>query len=389
MTDWRIPLFNLDIGEAEIAAVEAVLRSQWLTMGDRIREFETAFADRHDVPHAFAVANCTAGLHLAYVAAGVQPGDEVIVPSLTFVATANTVIAAGATPVFADVVGPADLGLSPAAVEAAITPRTRAIATVHYAGYATDLTALRAIADRHGVALIEDCAHAPGAQHAGRPVGSWGDVGCFSFFSNKNLATGEGGMVTTQRADIAAKLKLLRSHGMTTLTLDRHRGHAFTYDVVAAGYNYRMDEMHAALGGVQLGKLEGKNAQRRVLTAAYREQLATIPGVEVPYRHHDLADSSCHIMPVLLPEGTDREAVMKHMAAERIQTSIHYPPVHQFEYYAAAYPNVRLPVTEALAPRLITLPLFPAMTVEQVGQVCLALESAIDTKTNALLNTRN
>jgi len=248
---------------------------------------------------------------------------------------------------------------------------------VHYAGFAADLTALRGLADRYGLALVEDCAHAPGARHAGRPVGGWGDVGCFSFFSNKNLATGEGGMATTNRADLAARLRLLRSHGMTTLTLDRHRGHAFTYDVVEAGANYRMDELHAALGRVQLGKLEQKNGRRRELVALYRKRLAGIPGLSVPYAHADLGDSACHILPVLLPPGTDRRGVMEYTAAERIQTSIHYPPVHQFSYYRERWPAVVLPVTEAVAPRLLTLPLYPAMRNGDVDEVCAAVRAAL------------
>lgn len=377
MADWRIPLFDLDIGEAEIAAVEAVLRSKWLTMGDQIAAFEAAFGDAHEVLHALAVSNCTAGLHLAYHAAGVGAGDEVIVPSLTFVATANAVIAAGGVPVFADIVGEDDLSLSPDAVEAMINDRTRAIAVVHYAGYAADMTRFRQIADRHGLALIEDCAHAPGASHAGRPVGGWGDIGCFSFFSNKNLATGEGGMLTARDPALAARLRLLRSHGMTTLTLDRHRGHAFTYDVTAAGFNYRMDEIHAALGRVQLGKLAAKNESRRRLVAHYHQALASVPGVRTPFGDFDLAQSSCHIMPILLPEGTDREGVMKRLSEARIQSSIHYPQLHLFTYYRARWPDVRLPRTEAIAPRLLTLPLYPSMTSAQVDEVCAALAHAI------------
>jgi dTDP-4-amino-4,6-dideoxygalactose transaminase len=381
--EWRIPLFDLDIGDEEIAAVTEVLRSRWLTMGDRIHEFETSFGRRHHVEHALAVANCTVGLQLAYRAVGIGPGDEVIVPSLTFVATANAVIEAGGTPVFGDIVGEHDLGISPAAVAEMITPRTRAVTAVHYAGYPADMTALRSITTERGIALIEDCAHAPGATHAGQPVGGWGDVGCFSFFSNKNLATGEGGMVTTRDPAIAARLRLLRSHGMTTLTLDRHRGHAFTYDVVEAGYNYRMDEMHAAIGQVQFSKLEEKNRRRRALVKRYRSRLAEIPDLGVPYAERDLDESSCHIMPVVLPEGVDREQLMRYMATERVQTSIHYPPIHQFEYYRTRWSQHRVPETERLAPRLLTLPLYPAMGDESVDDVCSVLSAALRSQATA------
>lgn len=383
MPEWRIPLFDLDVGDEEIAAVTNVLRSRWLTMGDRIQEFESSFGQRHQVEHAFAVANCTVGLQLAYRAVGIGLGDEVIVPSLTFVATANAVIEAGGTPVFADVVGEHDLAISPESVAEMITPRTRAVAAVHYAGYPADLTALRSITTERGIALIEDCAHAPGATHAGRPVGGWGEVGCFSFFSNKNLATGEGGMVTTRDPAIATRLRLLRSHGMTTLTLDRHRGHAFTYDVVEAGYNYRMDEMHAAIGAVQLAKLEAKNQRRRELVSRYRRQLAAIDGVDVPYGMRALQESACHIMPVLLPQGADRQQTMQQMAAAGIQTSIHYPPIHQFSFYRSHWPDQHLPVTERISPRLLTLPLFPGMNDIHVDVVCEALASALKTHATA------
>ncbi|HEX9951954.1 MAG TPA: DegT/DnrJ/EryC1/StrS family aminotransferase [Rubricoccaceae bacterium] len=377
MSDLQIPLFELDIEDAEVEAVTAVLRSRWLTMGDQIAAFEREFAERHRVAHAFAVNNCTAGLQLAYRAVGVSPGDEVIVPALTFVATANAAIALGATPVFADVTSEDDFSVSPASVERLITSKTRAIAAVHYAGYAVDLGALRQIADAHGLSLIEDCAHAPGASHGGRPVGAVGEVGCFSFFSNKNLSTGEGGMVTTDDPELAARLRLLRSHGMTTLTLDRHRGHAFSYDVVEAGYNFRMDEMHAALGRVQLAKLDRKNEQRRAIVRQYRARLAAVPGLAVPYAAAPLGEASAHILPVILPEGTDREAVMAAMRQAGVQTSVHYPPVHQFKAYAGKVRSDAA-LTERLAPRLLTLPLYPSMTPENVKTVCEALHQAID-----------
>ena len=370
MSAWDIPLFDLDYGDEEISAAAAVFRSQWLTMGERIQVFESEFAALCGVPHAIAMNNCTAGLHAAYVASGVKSGDEVIVPSLTFVATVNTVIAAGARPVFADIVGPADLSISPESVERAISPRTKAIAVLHYAGFPCAIEEIRDIADRKGLALVEDCAHAPGASHRGRALGAWGDAGAFSFFSNKNLSTGEGGMVVTRDDDVARKLRLIRSHGMTTGTLDRHKGHAFTYDVLLPGYNYRMDEVHAALGSVQLAKLATKNERRRTLTEQYRMLVRTrLPDVGVPFACIPLGDASCHIFVVLLPIGTDRPAVMKKLAAERIQSSVHYPPSHQFSYYRDAYPGLSLPHTDAVAARILTLPLFPGMSTAQVERV--------------------
>lgn len=379
MSVWDIPLFDLDYGAEEIAAVTAVLESQWLTMGERVQAFEREFAAFVGVRHAIAMSNCTAGLHAAYVASGVSPGDEVIVPSLTFVATVNAVIAAGAIPIFADITSASNLSVSPRSIEKAITSKTRAIAVLHYGGFPCAIADIRELANAKGLALIEDCAHAPGASAEGRMLGGWGDAAAFSFFSNKNLSTGEGGMVTTNDDEIARRLRLLRSHGMTTLTLDRHKGHAFTYDVLLAGHNYRMDEVHAALGTVQLAKLAGKNERRRALTEHYREVVrAHLRTLCIPFADVPVANASCHIFVVLLPEGSDRAAVMKRLAAERTQSSVHYPPVHQFSYYREAFPAVSLPNTEAVAARLLTLPLFPHMTTLQVEQVVEVLGRALE-----------
>ena len=372
---WKISLADIDLGPEEEAAVIEVLRSKWLTMGARTAEFERQFAAATGATHAVAVNNCTAALHLALAAVGVTAGDEVIVPSLTFVATANAVLYCGATPVFGDVIGASRLSLDPADVARKITPRTRAIVPVHYAGYACDMEALQALADRHELALVDDAAHAPGARFQGRPIGSLGDATCFSFFSNKNLSTGEGGMITTSDDDIAAKLRLNRSHGMTTLTYERHRGHAFSYDVVSAGYNYRLTEIQSAMGLVQLGKLERNNAIRRRLVGEYRQQLAGVNEVVIPFDGMD-AESSCHILPVVLPEGIRREDIQKSMKEAGIQTSVHYPPVHTFTNFASRF-RAEVPQVERLAQRLLTLPLHPLMSSDDVETVCAALQSAL------------
>jgi dTDP-4-amino-4,6-dideoxygalactose transaminase len=268
-----------------------------------------------------------------------------------------------------------ELTVSPESIEARIGPTTKAILVVHYAGYACQMPAIRRISDRHGLKLIEDCAHAPGASRDGVSLGNWGDAGCFSFFSNKNLSTGEGGMLVTQSDEVAQRARLARSHGMTTLTWQRHAGHAFSYDVVDLGYNYRIDEIRAALGLVQLRKLAAGNARRRALTERYHRLLAETP-VELP-----LADvpgqSAAHIMPVLLPEGSDRQRVMQHLRDQGIQTSIHYPPIHQFEFYRGKYPGVVLPQTDLAAQRLLTLPLYPAMQNADVDLVVTELSQAI------------
>ena len=280
--DWLVPLADLDYGIEEEEAVLAVLRSKWLTMGAVTQEFEAQFAHLTGSKYAFAVSNATEALHLACLALGIGPGDEVIVPSLTFVATANAVLYTGAEVRFADILGPHDLTIDPAEIERLLTPHTKAVIVMHYGGYPCHMDDVMAIADHHGLSVIEDAAHAPGASLDGKMLGAIGDVGCFSFFSNKNLSTGEGGMLVTDRKDIADKVRLQRSHGMTTLTYDRHKGHAHSYDVLDLGYNYRIDEIRSALGLAQLKKLAVNNARRLAFTHQYREALeGTGPGIAI------------------------------------------------------------------------------------------------------------
>jgi dTDP-4-amino-4,6-dideoxygalactose transaminase len=379
---WKIPLSDLTFGPEEEEAARRVIASGWLTMGERTADFERRLGEALGTPRVLAVTNCTAALHLAYAALGIGPGDEVICPSLTFVATANAALLTGATVVLADIVGEHDLGIDPDDVARKITPRTRAIAVVHYAGYPCDMDAIRALAAERGVAIVEDAAHAPLGRWRGQALGTLGDAGCFSFFSNKNLAVGEGGAVTARDDALLARMRLLRSHGMTTLTLDRHKGHAFTYDVTAAGMNYRIDEIRSAIGLVQLARLADGNRRRRELAARYHEALATLPGVTVPYRgfsKRGVGESAHHIMPVLLPEGAPREAVMERMKAQGIQTSVHYPPIHRFTHHGAS-DRVRregLARTDAIAPRELTLPIHPRMRDADVDAVCDALRASL------------
>jgi dTDP-4-amino-4,6-dideoxygalactose transaminase len=363
-----------------------VLHSKWLTMGGVTQSFEAEYAAAHGAAHAIAVSNATQALHLACLALGIGPGDEVIVPALTFVATANAVLYTGASVRFADILGPGELTVDPADIEACITPRTKAIIVMHYGGYPCRMPEICQVAGRHGLAVIEDAAHAPGAWLDGRALGTWGEIGCFSFFSNKNLSTGEGGMLLTQRAELAQKLRLLRSHGMTSLTWDRHHGHASSYDVVELGYNDRIDEIHSALGRVQLRKLVANNAHRRDLTDRYWQAFQGSP-LELPFResftaryrpYHPRAYLPAHhLMPVLLPPGTNRAGVVERMKAAGIQTSLHYPPVHSFCYYQARYPSVDLPRTTEAAAREVSLPLYPTLTVGQVQVVAETLLAAL------------
>lgn len=378
MSDWRIPLSDIDLGDEELAAVEQVLRSRWLTMGRVTQEFETAFSAFTGAKHSLAVTNATAALHMACMAIGLKPGDEVIVPSLTFVASANSIRYTGAVPVFADIVSADDLNISPEAIESLITDRTRAILLVHYGGYACDLPRIMEIAHRHGLKIIEDAAHAVGAWLDNRHLGTWGDIGCFSFFSNKNMTTGEGGMVVTNDDGLHEKLRLLRSHGMTTLTWDRHKGHAWSYDVVDLGYNYRIDEIRAAIGQVQLTRLDRNNERRRTLLERYRQSLKACPQISIPFGAHP-GLTAAHIMPMLLPPGADRIAFMEGMKSQGVQTSIHYPPIHTFSAYQdiGRPARERLPLTEDVAAREVTLPLYARMTDEDVTIVSQAVQAAL------------
>lgn len=388
--DWDIPLTTLEYDSEEEQAVLDVLRSRWLTMGSRTASFEEAFARFVGVPHAVAVANCTVGLHLALLALGIGPGDEVIVPALTFVATLNAVRYTGARAVLADVCSTNDLTLSPEDVRAKLTPRTRAVVVMHYGGYPCDMDAIRDVLADQEIYVVEDAAHAPGAEYKGAPAGALGDVAAFSFFSNKNMATGEGGMVTTARQDLAARLRLLRSHGMTHQTLDRHKGHAHSYDVVELGYNYRLSEIEAALGSVQLAKLPAHNAARARLVEKYRELLAGLPEVKVPFAGYGRretwpyeAKSAHHLMVVLLPRGVNRAKVMDLLREQRIQSSVHYPLLHSFTEVkrAIAAGQVEangLQVVEEVAPRLLTLPLSPSYGPDVAERVVVALRRALN-----------
>ena len=380
--DWKIPLADIDFDSREEAAVLEVLKSRWLTMGAVTQAFEEEFASYVGARHAIAVANGTAALHLACLGVGLHAGDEVIVPSLTFVATANAIRYTGAIPIFADIESEQDLDISVNSIKQKLTERTRAIMVMHYGGYACDMPAITELAKAHGLMIIEDAAHAIGSEIEGRKLGTWSNVGCFSFFSNKNMTTGEGGMVVTNDDSFVDKMRILRSHGMTTMTWDRHRGHAWSYDVVELGYNYRIDEIRAALGRVQLSKLEQNNERRRSLSALYRERLEElIPSIGIPFNKRR-GISACHLLPILLPDGCDRVSFMEHMKSNGIQTSIHYPPIHKFKTYTEGGEVYNLPITENVAGREVTLPLYPGLTDENVADVVLSVQGAIHQANN-------
>jgi dTDP-4-amino-4,6-dideoxygalactose transaminase len=372
----EIPLFDLRLEPEDLEAVAETLRSGWLTMGPRTQAFEQAFAEHLGARHAIAVSSCTAALHLAYLSAGVGPGDEVIVPSFTFAATAAAVVYAGATPVFADILGLEDPSVDADAVEALITPRTRAVCVVHFAGYPVDIERFAALCDRHDLALIEDVAHAPSATVAGRKLGTFGLAGCFSLFSNKILSVGEGGLLVTDEDAVAVKAKLVRSHGMTSGTWDRHSARTDTYDVIELGWNYRIDEPRSTLALSRLPRLEADIERRRALVRRYREHFAELEGVVVPYRDDEVAGSSCYVMPVMVDPAL-RDEVRRSLGERGVQTSIFYPAVHEFTAYRERFPGVSLPLTELAARSEITLPLYPHLSESDQDRVVEALAAAL------------
>jgi dTDP-4-amino-4,6-dideoxygalactose transaminase len=369
---WAVPLSDVLV-DAEIReAVEDAITSGWWSMGPRVEELEAAFAGFSGARHAIAVANGTAALHLGLLALGCGPGDEVVLPSLNFVAAANAVAHTGARPVFCDIRGNGDLNLDPGDVEAAVGPATRLVLALHYGGHLCDLDALSDVARRHELPILEDAAHAVGASLRGRMSGTFGRAGCFSFFSNKNLPTGEGGMLVTDDDEVAAAVRLLRSHGMTTLTWARHQGHASSYDVLEPGFNYRLDEVRAAIGLVQLKRLRAANEARGRIVERYRRELGDLGGVEIPFTQTGADASSSHHLAVILVDASQREPLRNHLRERGIQTSVHYPPIHRFSAYANDS-HRSLPVTEDVADRLVTLPLFAHMTERQQELVIIGV----------------
>jgi dTDP-4-amino-4,6-dideoxygalactose transaminase len=365
------------LGPEEKAALSDVVDCGWITMGDRVRAFERAFAEKHGAADAVAVSSCTAALHLILQTLGIGPGDEVLVPSLTFVATVSCVLYAGATPVFVDVESLDWPLISRADAAAKCTAKTKAVIVMHYAGYLADRDAWRDFASSRCLLLIEDAAHAAGAEQAG----TFGHAAAFSFYGNKNMTTAEGGVVTARDEDVLEKIRQMRNHGMTSSTFQRFSNQTVAYDVTMLGYNYRMDELRAAVGLAQLKKLNAWNDKRRTLTQLYmqwlKERCPSVGLLFVNWQAPSEQISSHHIMPIVLPEDADRQSVIDGLRDAGIQTSNHYPPVHQLSFYRSHFPSVRLPRTEEFARRELTLPLHPRMEEWQVESVASALANVL------------
>ncbi len=375
--EYNIPLFDLNFGEEEIKAVTDTIRSRWISTGPRCEELENLFVSMLNVKYAVSLSNCTDALHLACLVCGIGPGDEVLCPSLTFAASVNCIRYVGATPVFCDIVGPDHINIDPVDIEKKITERTKAIIVVHMAGFPAKMDEIMAIAKRHDLKVIEDACHGPLSEYKGKKLGTIGDVATYSFFSNKNISTGEGGMLVTNNEDYAAKARLLRSHGMTTMSYQRAKGHATSYDINELGYNFRMDDIRASIGCVQMRKLPQDLEKRVRVRAKYLEVLSGIDGIIVPFADNKEFVSN-YIMPVVLKESDSakRDRVRNYLHSAGIQTSVHYPAIHQFSIYKG-YGAV-LPETEYVTDNEITLPMYAALTDEQISYIGEKLEEALN-----------
>ena len=375
--NWKVPLVEIELSDSDIESALDVLRSEWLTMGPRTQELEAAFAAEVGAEHAVAVSSCSAALHLACLAAGVGPGDEVIVPAMTFVATAHAARHCGGEAVLAESVGPLDPNVDPADVAERITPHTKAIVVVHFCGYPADVEPLRALCEEHGLALIEDCAQADGGRALdGRALGTLGAMGCFSFFSKTQLGVGEGGIVVTDDEQLAGRVRSLRSHAMTSVTWDRHRGHAETYDVTDIGFNYRIDEARAALAFSRLERLRPGVEALRGIARSYREALADADGIEIAFDEEGVEVSGHFAFPVLVSDIEKRTAVRARLAERGVQTTF-YPALTQLTAYRPDSDDGARPRAEGFAERHVALPLFPALTAEQIDLVVTELRDAV------------
>lgn len=367
--DWEVQLVELEVTDEDVESVLDCLRSGWLTMGPRTQALEEALAERIGVKHAIAVSSGTAALHLACRAAGLGAGDEVIVPSLTFVASAHAPRYVGAEIVFGDSRSCTDAGIDPVAVERLIGSKTKAVIAVHMWGYPAAAEDLRALCDRHGLVLIEDCAEAIDASlPSGSRVGSLGDLGCFSFFSKKQLAIGEGGVVTTDDDDLAATVRSLRSHAMSSVTWERHRGHGLGYDVTDVGYNYRIDEPRAALGLSRIERLDADIAARRAVVRAYRERLIGVDDVVLLY-DDDLVERGTHFaFPILVEDAEERDRVRLWLRDAGVQTTV-YPALHRLTEYSRLGGAADLPNATEIADRHLALPVHARLDEAQIDLV--------------------
>jgi dTDP-4-amino-4,6-dideoxygalactose transaminase len=374
--NYKIPLFDLNFDAKEEKAVIKTLRSKWISTGPRTVEFENKFSSLLNVKYSVALSNCTVALHLAMKLCDIKEGDEVICPSLTFVATVNAIRYVNAIPVFADIKSYKDLTIDPIDIENKITSKTKAIMVMHYGGFACDMKTVMSIAKKYKLKVIEDSCHAPLSEYQGKKLGTIGDIGCFSFFSNKNISTGEGGMLVTNSPEYFEQAKLLRSHGMTSLSYERSKGHSTGYDVISAGYNYRMDDIRASIGIVQLDKIQKDLMKRAEVRKTYINGLSRIDKIIIPFKDYK-EFSSNYIFPIVLKNSTyeKRDELRNKLSEIGIQTSVHYPAVHRFSIYKEF--NTQLPKTDYVTDNLITLPMFGKLNKSKINFIVKTIKKFI------------
>jgi perosamine synthetase len=375
-----LPYGRQEIDDADVAAVTEVLRGDWLTTGPKVAEFERALAAVAGTADAVAVSSGTAAVHAAMFALGIGPGDEVIVPPMTFAATANAVVYQGATPVFADV-DPATLLVDPDAVAACVTARTKAVAAVDYAGQPCDYDRLERIAQRHGLRLVDDACHAIGGSYRSRPVGALAAMSALSFHPVKHVTTGEGGAVTTDDAELARRLRLFRNHGISGDFRQRAAQDSWVYEMIELGYNYRLSDLQCALGITQLAKLPRSIARRRAIAGRYTAALADLPGIKPLAVRGDVAHAY-HLYVVQIEPArlrVDRGTIFRALRAEGIGVNVHYIPVHLHPYYRRRFGTAPglCPVAEAAYERILSLPMFPSMTDRDVADVIEAIHKIL------------
>ena len=375
--DYKIPLFDLNFGEEEIEAIAETIHSNWISTGPKCEEFESMFLNMFDVKYALSMSNCTDALHLACILCEIKEGDEVICPSLTFAASVNCIRYVGAIPVFCDIKSIDHINIDAEKAEKLITIKTKAIIVVHLAGFPAEMDEIIDMAQRHGLKVIEDACHGPLSEFRGKKLGTIGDVGCFSFFSNKNISTGEGGMLITNNEQIYYRARLLRSHGMTTMSYQRAQGHSTSYDVIELGYNFRMDDIRASIGVVQMKKLPVDLEMRQKVRKIYVDKLSKVEGVIIPFKNCNEFVSN-YIMPIILTNSTleKRENVREKMHKAGIQTSVHYPAVHRFSIYRKH--KVVLPLTEYVSDNEITLPMYGRLSETEIDYIVNTLDYAVN-----------
>lgn len=374
---YKIPLFDVNFDNKEKDAVIETLDSKWISTGPKCEEFENLFSNKLHINFSLTTSSCTASLHMSLIALGIKPNDEIIVPSLTFAATANVVKYMGAKPIFCDIISSSNLTIDPDDVKSKITNKTKAIIVMHYAGFPCEMDSIMSIAKKHNLYVVEDSAHAPLSEYRGKKLGTIGDIGNFSFFSNKNISIGEGGMVITKNEKLFDKLKLIRSHGMTTMSYERFKGHATKYDIKSLGYNYRMDDIRASIGIVQLKKLEKDLKKRDEIRKLYITKLKKNNKIIIPFIDHKGFVSN-YIFPIVLNNSCqlDREHVRNKLNEMGIQTSNHYPSVHRFSIYEDDYLN--LPKTDYVSMNQITLPMHSNLSIEEIDYITSSLNEILN-----------